>query len=152
TLNQILSRHNLEYSIVDKNIILNRATPPTPQVIETMEVQQQAISGRILNEKSEILANVTVREKNTDNVSMSDAFGNYTLKVTGSNSTIVFSIVGYQKQEVIADKNTIDITMLPELSDIDEVVVVGYGEQKKVNLTGAVSQISGEEFEDRPVT
>src|SRR5690606_14550950 len=66
--------------------------------------------------------------------------------------TIVFSIVGYQKQEVIADKNTIDITMLPELSDIDEVVVVGYGEQKKVNLTGAVSQISGEEFEDRPVT
>src|SRR5690606_25338483 len=70
------------------------------------------------------------------------------------NPTLVFSSIGYEilEREIAPDATKLNVTLHESTSDLDEVVVVGYGTQKKVNLTGAVSQISGEDFEQRPVT
>src|SRR5690606_29619609 len=154
TLSTILRTYELEYKIVDKNIILSRKSRRA--VLEKAvigEQQKRVVTGKIVNEKSEILSNVSVSELGADNGTMTDDFGNFTLTLKGTAPTLVFTFVGYQKQEIIlGNESTLQVTMQPMLSDLDEVVVVGYGEQKKVNLTGAVSQIAGEEFEDRPVS
>src|SRR5690606_32389227 len=86
TLNAVLDKHNLGYKIMDKNIILNHkkviASAPTTQ---TTPGQQQTVTGKVLNEKSEILGSVTIREKGTQNSTMTDDFGNFTIEVTSSN-------------------------------------------------------------------
>ena len=154
TLDVLLDKHNLGYKIMDKNIILNRKKiNPTAPTSLASEIQQQTVTGKVTNEKSEILGSVTIKEKGTQNSTMTDDFGNFSITVSGQNPVLDISIIGYQSQEIaVANQSSLEITLLPALNDLDEVVVVGYGEQKKVNLTGAVSQISGEEFEDRPVT
>ena len=155
TLQVLLHESSLEFSMMDKNIILNRKklSPSSSAVLGEEVMQERIIQGKILNENKEPLANVTVTEKGSQQSTMTDEQGNYSLKISNSTATLVFSIVGYQKKELAVSKeSTLNVTLIPTLAEVDEVVVVGYGQQKKVNLTGAVSQISGEEFEDRPVT
>src|SRR5690606_29685184 len=67
-------------------------------------------------------------------------------------STLVFSFIGYASQSIaIEDRSVINVTLLEDMSSLDEVVVVGYGTQKKINLTGSVASVSGEEIANRPV-
>src|SRR5690606_32284986 len=105
------------------------------------------------NSAGEPLAIVSVMEKDTTTITMTDEHGDYKLTVSSSDAVIVFTSIVSEKQYIAWDRSsTMYITLKTMLTEVDEVVVVGYGEKKKVNLTGAVSQISGEEFEDRPVT
>src|SRR5690606_18221183 len=81
----------------------------------------------------------------------SDADGIYRISAAG-DGTLVFTLLGSMPQEVpINNRTVIDITLQDDVSALDEVVVVGYGTQKKVNLSGAVAQIDGEALANRPV-
>jgi TonB-linked outer membrane protein, SusC/RagA family len=93
---------------------------------------------------------VNVVEKGTTNGMATLANGEYSISVA-SNATLVFSSVGFRTIEVpVGGKTTINVTMEEDMEMLDEVVVVGYGAQKKVNLTGAVSTISAEKITSRP--
>ena len=82
---------------------------------------------------------------------ISDNEGNYQLEVS-STDTLIFSFVGFKSQEIpVGDRTEINITLEPDIGELDEVVVVGYGVQKKENLTGSVSQVFSEELENRPI-
>jgi TonB-linked SusC/RagA family outer membrane protein len=84
---------------------------------------------------------------------ITDLDGKYTLTVPDGNAVLVFSFIGFDTQEVpVEGRSEINVTLLEETKKIDEVVVVGYGVQKKVNVTGAVSVVEGEALEDRPVS
>ena len=99
----------------------------------------------------EPLIGVNVAVKGTTIGIITDIDGNYTLEVP-SKSTIVFSYIGYQAQEVpVGNQSTINVTLKEDAQKLEEVVVVGYGTQKKVNLTGAVTAVSGKEMTKRPV-
>src|SRR6218665_2295037 len=113
-----------------------------------------SVSGKITDAKtSEPLPGVNVTVKGTAHGTSADAEGKYALTVDDPNATLVFSYVGYISQEVlIGAQSVIDIQLEGDEKQLDEVVVVGYGTQKKVNLTGAVASISAEAINRRPVT
>jgi TonB-dependent SusC/RagA subfamily outer membrane receptor len=105
----------------------------------------------ITDEEGMSLPGVNVRVVGTNQGTISDIDGNYSIGVDNSNSVLEFSYVGYVNQEIkVGDRTSIDVQMEVDRLGLEEVVVVGYGTQKKVNLTGAVDVISGDELENRP--
>ena len=106
------------------------------------------VSGRITDEKGETLPGVSVVIKGTTKGTTTDTDGKFRLSVpeTG-NVTLVFSFVGYASQEVaVGNRSVIDVKLASDDKTLSEVVVVGYGVQKKSDLTGAVAQVSGDEL------
>jgi TonB-linked SusC/RagA family outer membrane protein len=90
---------------------------------------------------------VNVVEKGTNNGGITDMDGNFTISVPSTESVLVFSFVGYTSSEIIVGTQTImSVTMSPDLMKLDEVVVVGYGVQKKKLVTGATTQVKGEDI------
>ena len=120
--------------------------------IMTLHSQNIGISGRVTDETDEALVGVNVRVKGTTTGTSTDIHGEYALNVPDSDATLVFSYIGFVTQEVVVgNRQTIHVVLVEDMAVLDEVVVVGYGTQKKVNLTGAVEQISGERLENRSV-
>lgn len=113
--------------------------------------QQRRITGTVTNENAAPLSGVSVLVKGANNGTSTDASGNFVLTVP-DNATLEATIVGYQKLEIpVKGKSTLSIRMKSSTSELDQVVVVGFGTQKKVNLTGAVSTVNAKALADRPV-
>jgi TonB-linked SusC/RagA family outer membrane protein len=109
--------------------------------------QQQSVSGIVRSPEGDGIPGVNVIVKGTTQGVTTDASGNYTIMVPGPNTTLVFSFVGYQTQEIVVNNQTvINVQMALELTALDEIVVIGYGQREKKDLTGAVAQISSEEI------
>lgn len=118
----------------------------------TAFAQQKTIKGTVVDVTGEPLIGVNVAVKGTTIGIITDIDGNYTLEVP-SKSTIVFSYIGYQAQEVpVGNQSTINVTLKEDTQKLEEVVVVGYGTQKKVTVTGSVASVSGEELKASPTT
>ncbi|WP_257666428.1 SusC/RagA family TonB-linked outer membrane protein [Parapedobacter tibetensis] len=136
------------FKIVDSNILVRYERHPVGVVVAAPIVQQQrTINGIVISSEGEPLADVTVSVKGTNLATVTDAQGRYSLVLPAAGEpSLVFSLLGYGQREVSmkGEGTTINITLQSVVSDLDEVVVVGYGIQKKVNLTGAVDRIDGE--------
>lgn len=113
--------------------------------------QQRSIKGKIIDKSGIGLPGVSIVVKGTTNGAISDSEGKYALTDVPSDASLLFSFVGMKSQEIlVADKTTINITMLEDAIGIEEVVAVGYGTQKKVNMTGSVSSVSAKELKGMP--
>ena len=111
------------------------------------------VSGTVTDENDEPLPGANVIERGTTNGTTTDADGRFTLQVTDGNSIIVFSFIGYESQEVpVGSQSDFSVKLKPALESLDEVVVVGYGVQKKANLTGAVATVDAKDIEKLNVT
>ena len=112
------------------------------------------ITGKVSDSNGEALPFVTVMVKGQSQTGASTADdGTYTINVPNANSVLQFSFVGFVTKEVPVGTNTIlDVTLEAEASVLDQVVVVGFGTQKRVNVTGSVSTINSQVIENRPVT
>ncbi|RRB07808.1 SusC/RagA family TonB-linked outer membrane protein [Larkinella rosea] len=111
------------------------------------------VSGRVTSETGEGLPGVSVVVKGSPRGTSTDAEGRYQLSVPNENVTLVFSFVGYASQEqVIGNRSVIDIQLVPDTKALNEVVVVGYGQVKKSDLTGAVATVPVEEIKKVAVT
>src|SRR6478752_4758622 len=110
------------------------------------------VTGTVTNEKSEPVPNISILVKGTNNGATTDEKGNYLLKVADSNAVLTFSSIGYEIQEAkVGNQSTINITLKSgEAGKLTDVVVVGYGTQKKVTVTGAVAQVKGAELQKSP--
>lgn len=112
--------------------------------------QEITVQGKITDATGP-LPGIAVRAEGTTQVTSTNAQGRYTIKAAG-NTSLTFTSVGYKSQTVpVNNRTTIDITLVSESRALDEVVVVGYGTQKKVNLTGSVATVSGDDLIKRPV-
>ncbi|MEQ9443201.1 MAG: TonB-dependent receptor [Cyclobacteriaceae bacterium] len=121
--------------------------------VNTPVVHEKTIAGKVTDENNEGLPGVNILVKNTTSGSVTDIDGNYRLTVPDDATTLVFSSVGYLSEEVaIGNRTTVNVQMLPDIQSLSEVVVVGYGTQKKSDLTGSISSISGEDIQKMPVT
>ncbi|WP_460545488.1 SusC/RagA family TonB-linked outer membrane protein [Echinicola sediminis] len=112
------------------------------------------VSGEVFDESTkETIPGVTVRLKDSSIGTSTDINGRFSLNITdGKGQVLVFSYVGYYPREVmINNESQISVGLKMNLEELEEVVVVGYGTQKKINLTGAVDQIGEEAFENRPM-
>jgi len=108
----------------------------------TFAFAQVPVSGRVVDASGQELPGVNIAVKGTTTGSLSDANGNFSINVPSKNSTLVFSYVGYKTQEVrIGNQKVFQIVMAEEAEALQEVVVVGYGTQKKKDLTGSITQL-----------
>ena len=111
------------------------------------------ITGKILDaEARSPMPGVNVLIKGTNGGTTTDTDGNYKISVPNESAILVFSFVGYVSQEVrVGNRSTIDIALVSDAKSLGEVIVIGYGEVKKSDLTGAVATIKGEQLLDKPV-
>jgi len=113
---------------------------------------QANLTGRVTDEKNNPLSGVSITMNGKNIGASTNEEGKFSLNVSSLKGTLAFSYVGYTRQDVAIDGRTsLEVQLQPATTALNEVVVVGYGTQKKVNLTGAVSQISSKQLEDRPV-
>ena len=119
--------------------------------VYTLKAQQQNVTGRVLEANDEPLAGVTVMIDGTTRGTITDADGKFTLMIDGNQTDINLSYVGYltKKIKVRARQANLVIYMQEDAILLDEAVVIGYGTQKKVNLTGAVATIDNKSLENR---
>ncbi|MFA5326344.1 MAG: SusC/RagA family TonB-linked outer membrane protein [Prolixibacteraceae bacterium] len=151
-LDKILGSAHFNYQIVDRYIIITDEKSTTSFKQEAQQLPKK-VTGKVTDFSGSPIPGVSVAIKGTGNGSITDRDGNYSISNVPENATLQFSFVGMKSQEIlIAGRTLVNVTMADETIGVDEVVVVGYGVQKKVNLTGAVSQISSEDLKDRPVS
>ena len=114
-------------------------------------VLEKVLTGSIKDEQNQPLPGANVVVKGTAIGTTADATGNFTLTAPDDAQTLVFSYIGYAGQEIpIGDRTRFDVTLQPDLSTLNEVVVVGYGEQRKSDLTGSISSVKGEDLAQLP--
>jgi len=114
--------------------------------------QSKRITGTVTDQKGEPLIGVNVTIKGGNTGTITDIDGNYQLENVPENATLTFSYIGYLTQEVnVSNQTTIRITLLEDTQTLEEVVVVGYGSFKKRDLTGAISQVKGEDIANLPL-
>ncbi|HEY6083409.1 MAG TPA: SusC/RagA family TonB-linked outer membrane protein, partial [Chitinophagaceae bacterium] len=129
------------YHIVDKIIVISSGP------LKGKEAARFVVKGRVTDGKGQPMAGVNVAVKNTGMGTVTDPNGMFSLDLPDGNATLVFSFIGYEKQEVpVNNRKEINITLKTSASQLDQLVVVGYGTQKKVSLTSAVSSIKGEDI------
>ena len=124
----------------------------SPSDHSVSRVNAEEVSGRVTDGNGSGIPGVNITEKGTTNGTVTDTDGKYKLSVTGSGSTLVFSFLGYVSQEKqVGTITQLDIVLLPDSKALSEVVVVGYGTQRRSDVTGAISQISSEKVKAVPV-
>lgn len=112
-----------------------------------MQAQTHSVSGRVSDEKGELLAGIAVYEKGTTNGTLTDEKGQYTITPTGADPVLVFSALGYEEQEIAVNKRPlIDVALVTVINELDEIVVVGYGTQRKISVVGSQASIKTEQI------
>ena len=143
-LDKMFAGTDLGYKILDNNLIV--------VLSNVLAVQDIKITGRILSEKGEPLSGVSVSLKGTAVGTTTDNNGNFTLTVP-EKGTLVISYIGYQSQEVkVNSQSVISVKLVESNKTMDEVVVIGYGQATKRDLTGSIVKIAGKEITDKPNT
>lgn len=162
-LDKLLTPLHLTYELSDKHIIVNRISIPLPNKpvsqeamdirhIETPD-EDRLIQGKVKDESGMGLPGVSILAKGTQRGTITDENGEFSLNVEDGEIVLVFSFVGYLTQEVkVLSQDRVDLTLEVDNKSLEELVVVGYGTQKKVNMTGAVDVISGKQLESRQVS
>ena len=118
----------------------------------TASAQSKSVSGTVVDKAGEPVIGASVVVKGTTNGTITDFDGNFSLQGVPNNGTIQVSFVGFKTQDVsVAGKSSIKVTMVEDTEMLDEVVVVGYGVQKKSDVTGALTRVDGEQLNTRPV-
>ncbi|MFW5758758.1 MAG: SusC/RagA family TonB-linked outer membrane protein, partial [Bacteroidota bacterium] len=114
---------------------------------------QHQVRGKVVDSSDESLIGVNIVEKGTSNGVVTDVDGNYTIEVADEEATLVFSFIGFEEKEVpVEGQQSIDVTLEESASELDEVVVVGYGTQRKESVTGSVSSIDNEKLKEASVS
>src|SRR5574344_1185262 len=115
--------------------------------------QGHSINGSVKDDTGAPLPGVNVVIKGTMVGTISDIDGNYRLENIAENAVLVFSFVGFDNQEItVGSQTTINVVLIEETSDLDEVVVVGYGVQKKSDLTGSIGSVDNQALTGKGAT
>ncbi|MBO9681509.1 MAG: TonB-dependent receptor [Flavisolibacter sp.] len=147
-LDKILVANGISYRILNSNLIVLKAIGDDSKTV----IPDIRVSGKVTGTNGVALAGVSVTIKGSATGTVTDDAGNYAISVPEENSVLVFSYVGYTTQEVnVGGRTTINVSLVASANQLDQVVVVGYGTQRKVDVTGTVTQIRGEEVSRQPV-
>ncbi len=149
-MRELLADQNVTYKVLGRQVII---TIPEKDRLDLATGQSVVnIKGKVTDSSGSPLTGVTVVIKGTTQGIITDADGKYSLANVPGDATLVFSFVGMKMQEVlVVGKTSINVTMEEETVGIEEVVAVGYGTQKRVNLTGSVASVQSEDLVVAPV-
>lgn len=144
-LTKILDKSTITFKILDNNMVV--ITP-----IKLNQRQGIPVSGIVADEKDDPLPGVNVILKGTTTGTVTDSDGRFSLAVPDKNAMLVFSFIGYHSQEItVGEQTSIHLTMKEANAEIGEVVVVGYGVQKKESLTSAITSVNTDLLESRSI-
>ncbi|MFN5575471.1 MAG: carboxypeptidase-like regulatory domain-containing protein, partial [Bacteroidota bacterium] len=111
----------------------------------------QTVKGKVTDERGEALIGVNIIVKETSKGTTTDLDGMYSIEVSGPNSVLTFTYLGYEPKDVVVNNQTvINVTLSPDSKVLSEVVVIGYGTQRKSDLTGSVSSVKENDLLERP--
>jgi TonB-linked SusC/RagA family outer membrane protein len=120
-------------------------------VYSSDNLQQISVSGRVVDADNNPIIGVYVIEKGTNNGVMTSVDGTYSIKVASGNSVLAFSFIGYEPMEVaVGNQTTVNVTLTESITGLDEVVVVGYGTQRKSDITGSITSVDVAKIRDVP--
>lgn len=143
-VNRVLQNTSLTYEVLNSNLVVLKR-------MNTIILPAQ-VTGRVTDSAGAPIEGVTVRIKGSTAGTSTNASGAFSLTVPDSGAVLVFSSVGYETQEVeVNGQTTINITLQASNTQLDQVVVVGYGTQRKRDLTGAVASVKGSDLAKQPV-
>lgn len=133
--------------------VFSMPTNETRELLQELSITGvNEVTGTVKDDRGEPLPGVNVMIKGTQTGTSTDATGRFSIRVTQENAVLIFSFVGYQTQEITpGSQRVLDVTLLPDQKSLEEVVVIGYGTQKKTSLTAAVSTMKGDEVASLPV-
>jgi TonB-linked SusC/RagA family outer membrane protein len=155
-LRRIAQNNGLEFQQINENIGIKRGGTNAVRGFDVLSplLQQRTITGRVTSaEDGQGIPGVNVLVKGTAMGTITGMDGGYSVEVASDEAVLVFSMVGFVRQEVnVGSRTVIDVTLERDVTALEEVVVVGFGEQKKVNLTGSVSTIDAADIQNRPIT
>lgn len=147
-LNQLFSGENIKYDIDDKHIVLYKGTNRRAALMKMQQMRK--ITGTVKDERGEPIIGANVVEQGTANGTISDMNGQFSLEISG-NSNLLISYIGYIQQKITpGNKSRIDIVLVEDTKKLEEVVVIGYGTQKKSDVSGSVTTVSGEKLANLP--
>lgn len=140
-LDQLFKGTSLDYNINDRQIVITkRMQNDKPEVAQQPSGQ---VTGKVVDQKGEPMPGVTVAVKGTTTGTITDFNGNFKLVVPEAGKVLQFSFVGFQPQEMtIGTQNTFNVKLVEDVMELEEVVAVGYGVQRKSDLTGATSRLT----------
>ena len=142
-LNRILPGKGMEYTHTGNTFAI--------KLISTQNKKTRTVSGTVTDVRGETIIGANIVQKGTTNGIMTDTDGNFSLEIP-DGATLLISYIGYLSQEIhIGNQTVIKVELKEDTQNLEEVVVVGYGVQKKINLTGSVENIKGSDLAKKPV-
>ena len=169
-LDDLLRPYNLRYKkVLSKAYVIYSSSPELRRLITilnkeggtmTAELTQAragdrkiVVTGRIVDEtQGTPLEGVSITIKGSNKGTLTDKDGNFKLEVENANAVLVVSLIGYQtREETVGSRTDIQVTMVSQSQDLNDVVVVGYGTQKKSVVTGSISSVKSSDLDDQPV-
>lgn len=159
-LNQIIDPAKMTYKVIAKTVTINvasqnRQRQQTAATLSLPHVNQEInVKGKVIDEDGQPLPGASVKVKGISGNGIStNADGAFTLNVPNANATLVVSYIGHLSKEVSLNGDTnLQITLLAENANLEEVVVVGYGTQRREDLTGSIASVSNNEIKDLAVS
>jgi len=151
-LKSVCDQSNVDYEVRDRQVILKEKPVETTIPPPLQQLQKREISGMVVDNKGLPLPGVTVVAKGTTNGTITDAEGRFKLSVPMDAKILRFSFIGMNNQEIIIGALTqINVTMSESATSLEEVVVIGYGEQKRVNVLGSISTVKAADLTVNPM-
>ena len=149
-LDKILQHTNLSYRRLSTQLVVIVGDKITESQLASTAVP---VKGRVVNDKGEPLQGVSVLEKGTNNGTSTAANGSFSIDVSSNSAVLVFSYVGFKNTEVaVSDAGRLQsLALVPDVSSMNDVVVIGYGTARKSDLTGSVAVIKADKLIDKPV-
>ncbi|WP_299463307.1 TonB-dependent receptor [Mucilaginibacter sp.] len=152
-LNEVLTPFNLGYRIIDDVVVISdRAEVATYTGLVKEAVKAIKVQGKVVDDTNLPLPGVSVKLKGSSLGTVTDVNGNFVLDLPNADGILVFSFIGFTSKEVPLNGQTtgINVQLVPAQNALNEVIVVGYGTQKRVNVIGAVDQITAAAIEGKP--
>jgi TonB-linked SusC/RagA family outer membrane protein len=148
-LNSCFKDQPITYKIIQGTIVIKqREAEVKTDIKASIDVQ-----GKVVDDKGQPLIGVNIKIKGSTTGTITDVQGHYSIKVPDEQAVLVFSYVSFETREItVANQTVINVTLKDATNNLNEVVVVGYGTQKKADLTGAVATVSGTELNKRVAT
>jgi TonB-linked SusC/RagA family outer membrane protein len=151
-MQKLLEKTSLTFRVISNDLVVI-STNTDKENIEKSSSAVITVTGKVVNSTNQPVANVSVIEKGTNNGTTTNEDGNFTLTVVNQQGVLIFSSVGFKTQEVnLSGRNSVNVQLQEENKEMNEVIVVGYGTQRRGDVTGSVASVPKSRLSEIPVT
>lgn len=151
-LDALLLPNGVTYKVSNDKLIILLKDNDEYQEQRPLDITKQNVTGKVLDEDNQPIPGVYIIEKGTSNGTVSGSDGGFSIGVENENAILVFSFVGYTKQEVtVGLQENITLVLLQDITALEEIVVIGYGTVEKRDVTGAIGSVNAKDFKEQPV-